>query len=196
MRRCYSVLIILFISTICYNVQAVTIYVKSADSNKAGYILGKNDKGVWQKNVYYPISNFLTKETLQFNINKYVWEKEKNIKNKEIYTIFRINQDGTKDISYNKGLKWYKTLENKALKSSEIITYFNKNEETINYQLNNENCQDVKQIKLFDMFGREIYRTKQIQNEGKIDVKNVYTNVLFVYFETGNVFITKKVIIQ
>jgi hypothetical protein len=174
---------------------AVSIYVKPADHKKSDYIIEKNDNGIWIKKEFFPIHNFLTNDVYVFNIEKNTWEK-KSKKSQTINTILRIKKDGTKDISYDLGLKWFKITETEDNNNEEIIAYYNQNEETINYQLNTKDYPNIKEIALFDISGKELIRTNELQIEGKIKVKNINSNVIFIRFEFINSCITKKVIIH
>jgi hypothetical protein len=189
-------LTLLFCLLFCITVKAVPIYAKPADAEKADYILEKNDNGIWMKKMYFPINNLITKETYIFNINNNLWEKSNTQMNSTINPILRINKDGTKDISYNLGLKWFKSTEDSDDNNENINVYFDCNERIINYKINKIDYSNIQEIALFALSGKELYRTNQIQNEGRIYAIGITSQIVFVCFKSNNNYVTKKVIIQ
>ncbi len=189
------ILVILFCLIFCSDLMAVSMYVKPADSKKADYLIEKNDNGIWTKKEFFLIHDFLTNDVYVFNIKNNSWEKHSK-KSQSINTILRIKKDGTKDVSYDLGLKWFKITEAEDNNNVDIIAYYNQNDETIQYQLNAKDYPNINGISLFDVSGKELLRTNELQIEGRINVKNINTNVLFIRFEFINNCITKKVIIH
>jgi len=187
--------LLLFFSFFCFEVKAEKIYVIPPNTKEVEYILEKNDNGLWHKQMFFPITNFLTKDVYRFNFDKNLWEKQIAKKDITIYPIFQINQDGTKIISYDLGHNWYKVIANDDYISDNIIAYFNQNEETITYQINNINLRNIIEISLFDINGKELFKTDEIQPLGSINVANISTNVILINFKLNNTNITKKVII-
>ena len=190
------ILILLFCLLFCVTVKAVTIHVKPADKEKADYILEKNDNGIWIKKMYFPINNFITKETYVFNIKNNLWENSNTQKEITINPILRINKDGTKDISYNLGLKWFNSTEDSDDNNENINVYFDCNERIINYKINKIDYSNIQEIALYAVSGKELYRTNHIQNEGRIYTIGITPQMVFVCFKSNNNYVTKKVIIQ
>ncbi len=189
------ILVLLFCLTFCSALMAASIYVKPADSKKADYLIENNDKGIWTKKEFFPIHDFQTNDIFVFKLEKSIWEKQSK-KSQTINTILRIKKDGTKDISYDIGLNWFKMIENEDISKEEINVYFNQNDETIQYQLNAKDYPNIKEITLFDVSGKELIRTNELQIEGRINVNNINSKVIFIRFEFINNCITKKVIIH
>lgn len=187
--------LLLFFSVFCIEVKAEKIYVIPPNTKEVEYILEKNDNGLWHKQMFFPIKNFLTKDVYTFNFDKNLWEKRLTNKDIIINPTFRLNQDGTKDISYDLGHKWFKVTAKDDYMSDNIIAYFNQNEETITYQINNIDLRNINEISLFDINGKELFKTVEIQPLGSINVANIATNVILINFKLNNTNITKKVII-
>ncbi len=195
MKIKYFLSFLLFFSVFCPSVKAEKIYVLPPNAKEVGYTLEKNESGLWHKQMFFPIKNFLTKDIYTYNIEKNMWEKQ--IKKKDIFInpIFRINQDGSKVITYDLGHKWFKVTTNDDYLSNNIIACFNQNDETITYLLNNVDLRNIKEVSLFDITGKELFTTDEIQAYGIINVPNISTNVILICFKLNTNYITKKVII-
>jgi len=187
--------LILFFSVFGNEVKAETIHIIPPNASDVEYILEKNDNGLWNKKMFFPINNLKTQENYIYNLEKSIWEKHITNKDITINPIFRVNQDGTKDISYDLGHQWYKVTDRDDLMSDNIIAYFNQNEETIAYQVSNMDLHDIIEISLFDLNGKELYKTDEIQPYGSLSVANISNNIIFICFKLNNTNITKKVII-
>lgn len=187
--------LIFLLSAYDTQVNAAKINVIPPNAKEVEYILEKNDNGLWRKQMFFPIKNFLTNDVYAFNFDKNLWEKQIAKKVITVNPIFRVNQDGTNDISYDLGHKWFKVTAKDDFMSDNIIAYFNQNEETITYQINNIDLHNINEISLFDINGKELFKTDEIQPLGSINVANISTNIILINFKLNNTNITKKVII-